>query len=117
MEARGALVPTLLAHAEHGSSIDLGWTTPFPMSLLDFDPRKVTARVELRRVNFTIGSHRIASLRSAFTSFRKSHPKATSDIAVPRANQLLKRLQAHGLLLAVKPLESFDFYDATAHGL
>lgn len=107
MKARGSLVPTLLAHAQHGSSINLGWTTPFPASLSDFKPENVTARVELRRINFMVGSRRVAGLRCAMQQLRKLHIMATPNATVPRANKLLRRLHAHGLLLDVKPLEGF----------
>lgn len=62
MAVRGTFVPTLLAHAEHHEAIDLGWTTPFPRSLDQFDWRRVTARMEIRRVNFTIRSYRFPSI-------------------------------------------------------
>lgn len=69
LQARGSLNPTLLAHTEHGGSIDLGFTTPFPDSMRQFNASRVTARLELRRINFMIGSRRFPSLLCALRDF------------------------------------------------
>ncbi|EJT48925.1 hypothetical protein A1Q1_02020 [Trichosporon asahii var. asahii CBS 2479] len=65
----------------------MGWTTPWPTSTTEFNPALVNARVELRFLNFGIGSSPFSALNVCF------------ETALPMIMALRDRLGAHGLCL------------------
>lgn len=56
------LAPTLLAHSIHRVAFATGFLTPYPSSLDEFDPSRMTVRVELRQANFLVRTMRLPSL-------------------------------------------------------
>lgn len=72
LPVRGSLAPTLLAHATHGVSMNLGWTTPFPRRFDDVDPESVNVYVQTWKINNFVKSWRFPTLVCILQDFRAS---------------------------------------------